>query len=678
MTFFKISIGILITALLISLAQAEVLSSQIDNYFKEYFQKNGITATPPVNDSTFLKRAYLNILGRIPTAIEAKQFIDSKEKNKRDKLLKELSLSHAYSGKVFLFYADLLRLKTANLQNGLSFHSFLYEAATTNMPYDKMVYEMLTAEGHVADNPAASYYLRDRGMLLDNVSNSMQVFLGTQIGCAQCHDDPFNSTTQLDFYKLAAFSDNIEYNSSPKSRKVIIDLAKNVVKDTPKKLNKINTHLDPKKQFSVAKKFVKPSLNLFRYHSKNTVNTNTHKTLKLPNDYQYADAKPSSPVTSSIDIENFPPLQSGNKVDFANWVISPSNKMFSKVLANRLWNLAFGYPLASTLDNWKTKTKISHPELLDIIAQDLVSNNYNVKKTLLSLFQTNLFQAQSSHSAPPKGTVYDFHAPLMRRLSAYQIYDSIITLRLGVLDNSINHSRKKTYEQYLNNYEKLDALTSKQLITLSQQYTQKEKQKAAFQREKISLKNQIAKAKKENKHNELKQLRLQYVAFQKKTKKTSQSEMSSSMMGMTTTQSTNNKGLLHFIDTNKISFKPNYQLRSYENPQPFQASSIARKFGATDAAAPSNTHDKAAITQALTLLNGHEVNNLLKHKSVLSKILNSKKSSTEKLNTLFLSVFSRYPTPQEEEEYKDLTADKTSLSSLTRAMLNSNQFFFIK
>lgn len=85
---------------------------------------------------------------------------------------------------MFNFWADLLRLKTNEENYGLGWHVWIRKAVEDNMPYDKFVHAMISSEGTAADNPAVGYYVRDRGMLLDNISNTAQVFLGTQIGCA--------------------------------------------------------------------------------------------------------------------------------------------------------------------------------------------------------------------------------------------------------------------------------------------------------------------------------------------------------------------------------------------------------------------------------------------------------------------------------------------------------------
>ena len=184
---------------------------ELDEILLQGQQAQSVQANPIVNDATFLRRTYLNIIGRLPTSDEARSFLESGKEDKRTKLVDTLVESPGFNSRLFNFWSDLLRLKTREDSHGLGWHVWMKNAVEDNMPYDEMVGEMLAAEGHVANNPAAGYYLRDRGMLLDNVSNTVQVFLGQQIGCAQCHDHPFDDTTQMEYYQLAAFLGGTEY-----------------------------------------------------------------------------------------------------------------------------------------------------------------------------------------------------------------------------------------------------------------------------------------------------------------------------------------------------------------------------------------------------------------------------------------------------------------------------------
>ena len=109
---------------------------------------------------------------------------------------------------MYNFWADTLRLTDRPQANIIAdpYLSYIKESLRVNKPYDEWVYEMLTADGKVWENGAVGYQLRDDGMPLPYVDNTVRVFLGTQIGCAQCHDHPFDDWTQYQFYQLAAFT----------------------------------------------------------------------------------------------------------------------------------------------------------------------------------------------------------------------------------------------------------------------------------------------------------------------------------------------------------------------------------------------------------------------------------------------------------------------------------------
>ena len=188
-------------------------SNQVDLLIAAHLEEKKIEANSIIDDATFLRRAYINIAGRIPTAEEAGSFINDGSQDKRRKLIDTLIDSEGYKSRMFNFWADLLRVQTNLDKHGLGWHVWIHKAVDQNMPYDDFVHAMLSSTGMVSDNAAVGYYLRDREMLLDNVSNTTEVFLGTQIGCAQCHDHPFDDWTQKQYFELAAFIGNTTYKN---------------------------------------------------------------------------------------------------------------------------------------------------------------------------------------------------------------------------------------------------------------------------------------------------------------------------------------------------------------------------------------------------------------------------------------------------------------------------------
>ncbi|MBL8898448.1 MAG: DUF1549 domain-containing protein, partial [Planctomycetes bacterium] len=177
-------------------------AAAIDRLVDADLARAGVPANPPSDDATFVRRAYLQIVGRIPTAEEARAFLADRSAEKRTQLIDRLLVSPGHESHLFTWYADLLRAKSrlANQISGEPYLHWIKSAVAANEPYDQIARDLLTASGaaHARENGETGYYLRDRGMPEDNMANTARVFLGTRLECAQCHNHPFDKWTQKD------------------------------------------------------------------------------------------------------------------------------------------------------------------------------------------------------------------------------------------------------------------------------------------------------------------------------------------------------------------------------------------------------------------------------------------------------------------------------------------------
>src|SRR5690606_33540754 len=149
-----------------------------------------------------------------------------------------------------------------------------------NRPYDKLVTDLITAEGYVWDNPAVAYYIRDSGMPLDNMSNTTQIFLGTQLVCAQCHNHPFDEWSQLDYYKMAAYTYGVETRINPNS---VVGLDEFEARQQRKRnYDGMDRHL---------REAVNDILEPLSYGVREG-----GRSLRLPPDYQYTDAEANQTI----------------------------------------------------------------------------------------------------------------------------------------------------------------------------------------------------------------------------------------------------------------------------------------------------------------------------------------------------------------------------------------------
>ncbi|MFY8229512.1 MAG: DUF1549 domain-containing protein, partial [Opitutales bacterium] len=163
-------------------------AADVDKLVVATLAANQQTLNAPATDEEFLRRLYLDAVGRIPTAKEADAFLTSAAPDKRAKLIDELVFSPGYSMQMFNWMADLLRVKDTFGKGipAFTFEDWLKARLAANTPWDKMVFEMVTADGRLCDNGATGFMLFDAEMPLDGVSNLMTTFLGTNMACAQC------------------------------------------------------------------------------------------------------------------------------------------------------------------------------------------------------------------------------------------------------------------------------------------------------------------------------------------------------------------------------------------------------------------------------------------------------------------------------------------------------------
>ena len=162
-----------------SLKQAVI---DIDQLINGGLTKNKIAPNAKITDATFLRRVFLDIIGRIPTPEEAEKFHKDKSADKRSVLINSLLKGEGYISDQLNYWSDILRITRDRGHNidAAAYHLWLRKSIKGNKPYDKFVYELVTAQGKVWENGAAGYYVRDRGMPLDNMSNTVRIFLGVR------------------------------------------------------------------------------------------------------------------------------------------------------------------------------------------------------------------------------------------------------------------------------------------------------------------------------------------------------------------------------------------------------------------------------------------------------------------------------------------------------------------
>ncbi len=451
------------------------VAAEIDRLILARLEQEGLEPNADASDEVFVRRAHLDIVGRIPTKTETLAFLESDAPDKRSALVDALVGSDGYVSHTYNWFADLLRMRTSISGNnqsvgvGHAYEQWVKASIRESRPYDEMVRELITASGYGWENPKIGYYLRDYNMQLDNLAITTQVFLGTQIVCAQCHNHPFESWTQMDYYHLAAFTFGVSGSNVADVQQRALALAaqarraaaegrggsakgKGKAKGRGKGKGKAKGRSPTeagaaaegesmaasmadgarradylgKSETAALRRAASDILFPLRFNSIRA----TDRVLRLPHDYQYDDAKPRSPVEprtlfgpDAVLSENDSPVEA-----FADWLTSPENPRFAKVIANRLWKRAFGVGLIEPVDDIKEHTTASNPELMAYLEELMLSLGFDLQTYQRILYKTRAYQREATLEEPVPGAPYDFAGPILRRMSAEQIWDSLVAM----------------------------------------------------------------------------------------------------------------------------------------------------------------------------------------------------------------------------------------------------------
>ena len=397
-------------------SQIQQAARKIDQLVSANYQKYQVKPHPKTSDEQFVRRIYLETTGAIPTLGQAKSFMDSRDLAKREKLIDHLLESQGYVSHTYNYWADILRLKDrpANIVFGEPFIEWVKKSIAANEPYDIWVRAMMTAEGKPWENPAVGYQLRDMGMPLAAMDNTIRIFMGTQIGCAQCHDHPFDRWTQQEFYELAAMTFGARMRMRPADYGAKKNRNRELINSTTK----------------VKDKGV-PQGAINRMINANTVAVigDPKVRLKYPHDYYGENAKPGEVVKPNfLFTSNRDPDPKRLRDSFAEWLTSKDNPRFSKTIANRLWKQAFGRGLIEPADDIRDDTVAENPELLDFLVRELHRSNFDLRYLRRVIYNTEVYQRQALNETVEAYEEYHFPGPLLRRMTAEQVWDSFLTM----------------------------------------------------------------------------------------------------------------------------------------------------------------------------------------------------------------------------------------------------------
>lgn len=431
-------------------------SNKIDLLIAQDLKSKKLEMPKKSSDDVFVRRAFLDIVGRIPTYEESYEF---KKYNDRDALVDYLISTQGYNESMFNFYADILRLqkRLGGRTSAETYITWVREQIKKNVPYNKIVKDILTAQGTIFTNPAVGYFLRDEGMLLDNVSNTFQGFAGMDVSCAQCHDHPFDDWSQMEYYEMSAFFTTVDTRATDKAES--------------KHYNKLREEARASDTAKTTKRAANDIRNYYQQGYRNKVDSNLKKTLALPHDYKYKDGAPGEIITAVTPVGSRVKENRKRKdleVTFADWLIDDEHPTFAANIVNRLWHKAFGFGLISELNSiaeYDELKKSRNDRLLLYLVDVMKEVNYDVKKFNTILYKTKFYGCETD-------PVDNFQGPIMRRMTAAQLWDSLMTLYTGNVDAWQPENR---IEELQGMFPKMTTLTLKQALKGYKEYEEYKK-----------------------------------------------------------------------------------------------------------------------------------------------------------------------------------------------------------
>jgi hypothetical protein len=654
-------------------AKTRAISNQIDKLVQAQLKEHDQTQNPLCEDEVFLRRVYLDIVGRIPSLPETRQFLNSKKKDKRELLIDRLLDSYGYVSRQYNYFADLLRIQSrANQVVGQPYIDFVKDSLESNKPYDQFVRDLLVAEGPMIsrDNGAVGYYLRDRNMPEDNMSNTIRIFLGTRLECAQCHDHPFDVWTQKQYYEMVAFTGGVMTR---------LDKIDSKYAGSLNKLRR-STELNDSEKAAVRR--------LLQPLTIGVTGTGTGLA-RLPenflgddgDDFDIVKARtmfegkelvkpklPSSKKKPRVNKRYPQRIQGVQEIDsrfaYADWMTSPDNPRFTTVIANRLWKQAMGLGLIEPVDDLTAKTKASNPELMEFLTETMVELDYDMKQFLRAVYNSRTYQSSAMASDIADPNQFYFNGPVVRRMTAEQIWDSLLTLTIPEVDQrqtvaSVRmrglSGRGDLYERY----DELRELSAEDLIARVKGYDQARMQ---------GMQKQASKAEKrklDQRKNELgKKIR--------EAAKAGNRERVTSLMVERD----------ELIAEYRQSILAGQLNRASEIASPAPAGHFLREFGQSDRETIENSNVEPAVTQALSLMNGFLETRIASNNStVLMRNLVPARTEEQAVNIVYLSMLNRRPNRTEERvwanDFKKYSKEEV-ISDLIWTLANTNEFIFVK
>ncbi|MBI3830581.1 MAG: DUF1549 domain-containing protein, partial [Planctomycetes bacterium] len=447
------------------------LRNAIDSYVLAKINDAKLAPSRKCTDDEFVRRAYLDVIGVIPSPEAVKLYLTDPRSDKRERLIDSLLANERYGAHWAIIWGDLLREHSQTRQEEGSYpgsyRNWVRDALNANMPYDKFMTTLVTSSGRADQSGAVNFYLRDGNNRVETANSISSAFMGTRMACAQCHDHPFDKWEQKDFHSLMAFiAPRVNVRTDDQSEGLLKerdawDAAKEKETGVKPDLREGNGGRrrkggeqagDPKggdkpadkggaDPHAKAAELVKQmraavaTLGQDKTERFNQFFGNMRVNLVRENgggDYHMPAEGDGSVNGKGADlVEPIFPWDPSKKAEggsrresLAKFIAG--HPQFALVQANRLWAALMGRGLVEPLDDFRPKNPATHPELLKFLADELVNAKFDSKHVLRLILNSSAYDRSSKPETANKDDKTLFSHRQLRRMTAEQLFDSIL------------------------------------------------------------------------------------------------------------------------------------------------------------------------------------------------------------------------------------------------------------
>ena len=342
----------------------------IDRLVATKWMKLNLLPSEASSDATFLRRAFLDVIGRLPTVAETREFLSSTAVDKRTQLIDSLLQRPEYADFSAVRWADLLRVnqETLGAKSAYVFDTWLRHAFRENMPYDQFVQELITAQGGSNHDGETNFY-KAFPKPNDLTIAVSQVFLGVRLECARCHHHPYEKWGQDDFFGMSAFFPRLKQKKGADGEDILFVADKGEV-----------TH--PKTKSVVAPKVL---------------------------------------LGGPLEI----PATEDRRHPLAEWMTSRENKFVARTMANRVWAHLMGRGLVEPIDDMRATNPATNEPLLSALATDFVEHNFDIKHLFRTIMTSDVYQLSSLPNSTNVRDTRNYSRRYRKRLSAEVLLDAV-------------------------------------------------------------------------------------------------------------------------------------------------------------------------------------------------------------------------------------------------------------